>query len=515
MARQIKRRMFLQGAAGFSLAIPFLPSLAPRDAAAQSTSVKRFVAFGTEHGGVWQSNMYPDASTLTQTSSYAGHQIRRGALVPQIEGDMAVLSPVLRAASHRLTPALAQKLNVLRGFDIPFDIGHNSGSYLGNYAANLAEGGVGHDMQDSPLASLDQVLAWSPSFYGDLGTILERSLVMGLSSMSYGWSNPSNQSGDIQRISPQESNLALFERIFVPPAENPEELRPPVVDRILEDYRRLRDGNRRLSSGDRQRLTEHLDRLDELERRLSVVVSCEDIESPTVASDSVDLENGGQQADIQYWQLMNDVIVAAFACDTCRIATGLLNEVTHFSDYPGGWHQEVAHQADYVTWSAPPVAHPQDILTESKQAFFEHVFLDLAAKLDAIADPHGQGTLLDGTLLQWSQESGVATHESIECPVVTAGSAGGYFQTGHYCDYRDENAPFREAEPGFVVNSHRGLIYNQWLGTVAQSMGLDPSEYETGGHGGYGQVAFGFGAYYPSTGPVVDAMGDPVPLITS
>lgn len=515
MARRIDRRMFLQGAAGFSLAIPFLPSLVSEPASAQSTNTKRFVAFGTGHGGVWQENMYPADTMLTETASYAGHQIRRGDLTLLDDGGMATLSPVLRAANQRLTPTLAGKLNVLRGFDIPFYIGHNSGSYLGNYAANNGDGDDGVVVQASPRPTIDQLLAWSPSFYGNLGTILERSMVMGhITSMSYGWSNPSAQSGQVQVIAPQESNLALFDRIFVPPPENPEEERPPVVDRILEDYRRLRDGNRRLSSRDRQRLTEHLDRLDELERRLGVVVSCEDIVPPTVDAGTIDLEAGGVQADIQYWQLMNDVIVAAFACDTCRIATALLSELSHFSDYPGDWHQEVAHQADYVSWSSPPTGHPQDVLTQSKQAFFEHVFLDLAAKLDAVEDASG-GTLLDGTLVQWTQESGVATHESIEAPVVTAGSAGGYFQTGSYCDYRDQNASWRVPEPGYVVSAHRGLMYNQWLGTVLQAMGLSPAEYESGGHGGYGEVYFGYEGGYPSTGPVVDAMGDRLPLITS
>src|SRR5512134_1513661 len=31
--------------------------------------------------------------------------------------------------------------------------------------------------------------------------------------------------------------------------------------------------------------------------------------------------------------------------------------------------------------------------------------------------------------------------------------------------------------------SNPGLIYNQWLGTALQSMGLSPSEYEVGGNG--------------------------------
>jgi hypothetical protein len=37
----------------------------------------------------------------------------------------------------------------------------------------------------------------------------------------------------------------------------------------MASYRSLRDGNRRLSAADRQRLDDHLDRLAELQRRVT------------------------------------------------------------------------------------------------------------------------------------------------------------------------------------------------------------------------------------------------------
>ena len=56
--------------------------------------------------------------------------------------------------------------------------------------------------------------------------------------------------------------------------------------------------------------------------------------------------------------------------------------------------------------------------------------------------------------------------------------------TGNYCDYRNLQKPAAKADGTQLVDSHVGLVYNQWLGNVLQSMGLSPAKYETGGYGG-------------------------------
>src|SRR5204863_899500 len=96
-------------------------------------------------------------------------------------------------------------------------------------------------------------------------------LVMGTREISFGFSNPSAASGTVQNIRGAESSLELFHRIFVP-AGTPHGGRVPVVDRVLQSYQRLRNGNRRLSAADRQRLDDHMDRLAELQRKLNVAV---------------------------------------------------------------------------------------------------------------------------------------------------------------------------------------------------------------------------------------------------
>lgn len=500
------RRAFLRGA-GFSLALPFLPSLvSPRSVkAAPPPTPRRFVALCTHHGGIWGANMFPAQSTLAEKSTYAGHEIRRGALAARVEGDDAVLSPVLTAKASDLTPALIAKMNVLRGLDIPFYIGHHTGGHLGNYARNDGNGGDGKVVQASPRPTIDQVMAWSKSFYPDLASVRERSMVIGRR-VSYGFSNPAAGTGSVDEMASVWSSLELFNRIFVP-GEDPGTARPPIVDRVLADYKRLRSSDRRLSSADRIRLDDHVERLNELQRRLNAKVSCGDVPKPTQDSQSLSHQAGfdfDPAAQAQAYDLLNDVIVAAFLCGTSRIA--VVNASHHFSEFKGDWHQDIAHKAHL------PSAGQQGTIAAAHQRFFANVFVDLIKKLDV--DDGTGATLLDGSLVAWTQESGAYTHESQSIPVITAGGAGGSLRTGSYCDYRNLGRVFDDGGfEGSTEVTHAGLCWNQWLGTALQAMGLSRSEYERDGVGGYGVKFVGEGRakHYPDA--IFTGMGDVLPFL--
>ena len=113
------RRMFLRGAAGFTLALPFLPSLLKPGAARAggSPARKRFFALGVDHGAVRQSNMVPDASKLSPID-YAGQKIRSGSLVDLMKssGGKTVLSPVLDAGGAELDQSLVIRYDAPASF---------------------------------------------------------------------------------------------------------------------------------------------------------------------------------------------------------------------------------------------------------------------------------------------------------------------------------------------------------------------------------------------------------------
>ncbi|MFZ5439958.1 MAG: DUF1552 domain-containing protein [Myxococcota bacterium] len=490
MTMKLSRRLFLRGAGGALLAIPWLESIA----GAQTTPKKRrFVALATGHGGIRGANMHPAQATLTESLSYAGHQVRRGALTLSVENQVARLSPVLSGSSGVFTQRLAGKMNVLRGIDTPFYIAHTEGIHLGNLG-NSAN--VPREALLRP--TIDQVMAFSTSFYPTPPKV--RSVNAGYGSISFARQNPSDPTSPVQKNPGTPSSLDVFAQIYTPPT-GPAPRRPG-VDQVLADYRRLR-ASPRLSSGDRARLDAHLARLSDYEARLNAVQTCGTVARPS--RDFVDAMRAAGSSPLamaRAWSLFTDMAVIAFSCDTTRIFT--FPAFDTFSDYLGAdYHQEVAHRTQWDRPLAPPKdsaalqnVFAQNIHATAHQVFFEHVYLDLLAKLDAVDEGNGS-TLLDSSLVAWTQESGIYTHDAVDSPVVLAGSAAGSLRTGSFCDYRNTARTGSGSAPGpfprwpdadTVEYSWFGLTWNQYYGTVLQAMGLAPAEYEESSYGGYGPM---------------------------
>jgi hypothetical protein len=174
---------------------------------------------------------------------------------------------------------------------------------------------------------------------------------------------------------------------------------------------------------------------------------------------------------------MNEVTAAAFICGASRIAVLGLGDEQRFVEFTGNWHTDVAHY--YLE------PDKQELLARSYQRIFESVFLDMAARLD-VEEAEGR-SYLDNSLLVWSQESGMSTHDPISIPIVTAGSAAGCLRTGLSVDYRRVGNPDSKHQPLLAGEAtYAGMLYNQFLATVLRSMGMAPSEFERWGHKGYG-----------------------------
>jgi hypothetical protein len=149
-----------------------------------------------------------------------------------------------------------------------------------------------------------------------------------------------------------------------------------------------------------------------------------------------------------------------------------------------GRQQSVAHRAEQLAPAADhqaPLA-PQSILAGGNQQFFENVRLDLVAKLEATPDGQG-GTLLDHSLVVWTQESGNLTHNTFSVPVITFGGASGSFSTGQYVDYRN-TALIYDRNRMEVENP--GLFMHQWFGMTLRAMGVPQAQWAESDHGGYG-----------------------------
>ncbi len=484
----VSRRQVLRGLGGFTLALPFLESLSRKKATAGEAPYAehpRFVCMTTQHGAVWGANMFPaDAVASNSFDLYSGHTGHWGPLSAGINGSDASLSPTLTGPASQLSPTIVSKMNVLRGLDVPFYLGHHTGGDLGNYARNDGE-------MENPMEyrqTIDQVMAYSPSFYPDTSSLKQRSLHIGThQDHCWGYSNPSTQSGAIQAMPLSQSALALFNAIFVPD-EGPDP-RPLVVDRVIESYRRLHDGvsgdAARLSAKDKQRLDDHMDRLYDLQTRLNATADCSAV--PVLTEDTNGLDVGGYSSNVtdmvSYYELYNRVIVAAFTCGTSRIAVINSGE-TWSTQFPGlccDWHQQIAHLAH------EPDGGEQQVLAAGKRLFFEAVFLDLVNKLYAVKEGPNDISILDNSLVMWTQESGSTTHDPISLPIVMAGSAAGLLETGRYIDYRNRpnTALSNDYSPEHLLK-RPGLPYNRYLANVLLAMGVPAAEFERPGERGYG-----------------------------
>jgi hypothetical protein len=492
---KVERRLFLRGLGGTLLALPVLPSLlTAQEARAQAAEPSRcFVHFRTPHGAVFGSNMWPADDALTDRMFYADHDVRRGALGARADGNNSVISRVLTAGSSALTPAVMAKMNILRGLDYPMYMGHNFGAALGYYDFNKERPG-------SPRATIDQIMAYSPAFYPSLAAVKKRSVAVassGTASGSWGYTTPGVRSSGVAQgaVSPVESSLALFDTLIAGSGGTSgtgSAARTPVVNRILDSYRRLRDGSGRLSSEDKARLDQHIQAVAELQRRLGTAAPGAGCQVPSrPGTDNVSVKRSGGFAgdppkNVQYFTLVNEVLAVALSCGTCRVATISIDEnnqnLTFTTRPPQGedWHNNVVHPATVAGAN-------QDLVVEFNRMFFARVYMDLVTRLDAIAAGTG-GTLLDHALVVWGQENGNTPHFSFSVPVVTAGSAGGAIKTGSYCDYRNTSRKVSGDSSTGTEGSNlwAGLLYNQWLGTALQAMQIPHDEWSEPDHPGYG-----------------------------
>jgi hypothetical protein len=297
----------------------------------------------------------------------------------------------------------------------------------------------------------------------------------------HGYRTPGVRSSGVGgSIQGTESSRGLFDRLLGGVSTTPS-TRPPLVDRVLDSYRRLRNGNKRLSQEDKLRLDQHIDSVAELQRRLSTTVSpaCQIPPRPSVDNGSLRPMDGNPTKNVQFFTMINEVLAIALSCGTTRVVTHTIDENNQgltFTSQPAQgeyWHENVAHRGD---------AASLELVRQFNQGFFAGVFMDLVNRLNNISDGMG-GTVLDHSLVCWGQESGNWIHEAFSMPVITAGSAGGAIKTGSYCDYRNLA---RRRSPVDDEPKYAGLVYNQWLTTALQAMGVPRSEWEETSHPGYG-----------------------------
>jgi hypothetical protein len=499
------RRVFLRGAAGAALALPFLGSLAPRSAAGQAAQApKRFIvlkSFSTQLVKEWYPAFTGNGYQL-HDSKYSDSKADGTTLLTQklVSGanytwaplkDFSTANGISGILGAKLNPFLS-KLTLIRGLDFLPAVNHNYGGLLGNFGSCTAATPCDADsLADVP--TIDQVMAYSPKVYPSTPSLRYLHLSQGVAdSMSY--SDLGQAGGQIQQLKARTNPRDAFNDVFGTNPPDPSggmtsDRDKLLVDRVYDDYVRLKQ-NARLSADDKVLVEKYVNLVAELQAKLTVTptMSC------TVPAEPASLTNNSalDTKDITTkWELFLDVVTAAVMCDRTRVITLGVHKALgpgpdssdstlvghyHSEDASGGTWHGLAHDFDN--------ANSRRMLKGINAWIAAEVFAKLLEKLDV--PEVGDSTYLDNSLVYWGNELGF-NHIAYSVPCVLAGSAGGFIEPGRYLDYVDwSGKAYFSQEDGNVI---RGIPHNQFLVTALQAMGLSPGDYERGGQKGYGSTS--------------------------
>ncbi len=402
--RALSRRALLRGAGGAAIAIPFLPSLGRRAFAQERPAEPptRFMVFGSRQG------------TLIDEWRPVG-----------AEQDFE-LGPLLAPLQPH-----ASELVVVSGLDNTSareDWGDEHERALAHLltATPMVQAQPGGPRWAGGI-SLDQRVA------AELGGETRfRSLELGSRAENRDAAGFLSYAGPGQPIPAENRPRVAFERLF---GEADAEAvarrrldRRSVLDAVLGNLREVRC---RVGAADRRRLDQHLQRVRELERRIT--------EPPPAncAPPELHLESGAWARGAEFsWRrdapevtrAMVDLLAVALSCGLTRVASLHLsgdehpwlriNPIDH-------WH-DTLHSAEFDVMALPTVRRVMTWYTEQ--------FAYLLQRLRETEE--GEGSLLDHTLVLWANDFGDGrSHDYRDVPYVLAGRAGGALRTGRFLHY--------------------------------------------------------------------------------
>jgi hypothetical protein len=199
-----------------------------------------------------------------------------------------------------------------------------------------------------------------------------------------------------------------------------------ILDAVTQQVRRLQGG---LGAGDRNRVSDYLETVREIERRIQ-------LSETRVASDAeVPVTPKGIPDDfVEHTKLMFDLQTIAFQADITRISTFMMAREVSYRTFPMLGISEAFHPASHHQNSPERLAQLTRI-----QAFHVSLWSYWLDKLRST--PDGDGTLLDHSLLLYGGAmSNSNVHNHAPLPIVVAGGAAGKMTGGRHLKYA-ENTP--------------------------------------------------------------------------
>ena len=403
--KALARRTFLRGA-GVTLALPLLDAMVPAlslQAATAANPVRRL-------GFVY----IPMGSNIAQWT-------------PQGVGRITELSHTLNA----LTPVLDQ-VTVLTGFELKnsYSPGNHACSNSGFLSAARAKMTEGSDYELG--TTVDQVAAKQLGKETQLPSLeLCMDLLTTVGNCDNGFAcvyqNNLSWSSPTTPLPAEGHPRVVFERLFGDggsSADRVAELRTSgsILDWVTADIARFQ---KTLGPGDRTKISQYLDTIRELERRIQKA------EEQTAESPLPDLERpvGVPPAYGDHVKLMFDLQVLAFQADLTRFISFQLAREASTRTYPEigvpEAHHPMSHHGD----------NPEKLAKLAKiNAYHVSLFAYFLEKLKST--PDGDGSLLDHTMYLYGSGMGNPNvHNHTNLPILVAGGGAGELKGGRHIKY--------------------------------------------------------------------------------
>jgi hypothetical protein len=253
---------------------------------------------------------------------------------------------------------------------------------------------------------------------------------------------------------PMENNpRAVFERLFgssdtTDPAERLARLRKDrsILDAVTQDVARLQTG---LGSADRRKLTEYLDAVRDVERRIQKVEQQSSQELPTFARPV-----GIPATFEEHYKLMVDLQALAYQADKTRVITFLVAHEQSTRPYPEIGISDPHHPLTHHSGNQEKIAKVIQINTYHAKMF--SYFLE---RMRSTAD--GDGSLLDHMMVIYGGSiSDANVHKHEDLPILLVGGGDGRIKGGRHVRYPKDTP---------VANLFLAMLNN--LGVPAESFG--------------------------------------------
>ncbi len=491
---KFSRRMFLQGS-GALLSIPLLESLAPSEARAQAAEpIKRYLYYNVGFDLGHQRNWNPKLTTCANQIDIPGSP-HKGSFerLASIRASKSQLSPIF---TNSFDPFI-EKMMFYKGLDV---VSHGFHQNAAHYALGSmwAVGDGSLEVVNNPVPgknpateTFDRVLAKNAKW-----DAAKRNAIC-LRGMQP-WEK--DALGNVVARYAIAGNAYEAYRIIFNNGTYPESGAAPIthsrrdlLSRVMEDYNRVING-RRIGTSDKIILTSALDSIADLQRGLTTEVSnsCRHRDQDSRAE-----YNKGDFAldDTLNWANYIKLITAIFQCDMSRVIT-LASNPHDFEDWTSlpvkDYHANITHAEHAVYNGKENWQHVGDL----HGRHFKSFVAPLLTALDSCIDSSNNKSFLHNGLVHLTAESHFS-HRQVNLPTVTVGSLNGTLPTGYMVNYSDPTRPLTfgggvtggsgwsddpttASDPMTDGHSYDypGIPYQRFLVTLAQAMGLAPSDYE-------------------------------------